>query len=271
MSSAPPIGLSLAGFDPSAGAGILLDARVLAELGVLPMAIPLAETLQNGLACTRIEAPALDPVRRLEALGPHFGGRWGVKVGLCALDLPTLRRLAGTLDAMGPAVRIWDPILAPSAGVGHHLPETLQDMARVLLASGSWVVSPNWGEGAALAGIPPEGIASATPEALSRPLLDLGARAVWLKGGHRRGEQVEDLWITASGITSLGAHPRLPGQRRGTGCFLSAAWLAFRLRGLEEEPAARAAAAHLRAHWPQAAAPGGAGRPAFLPAAGEAL
>lgn len=267
MSNATPIGLSLAGFDPSAGAGLLLDARVMADLGVLPMGIPLAETLQNGLACTRIEAPALDPVARLEALGPHLTGPWAVKLGLCALGLPALRRLLGTLEALGPAPRLWDPILAPSAGVGHHLPEGLQEMARAILPSGRWVVSPNWGEGAALAGIPPEGIAGARPEALAEPLLDLGAQAVWLKGGHRRGEVVEDLWITPSGLTSLGAHPRLPGQRRGTGCFLSAAWVAFRAKGLEAEPAARAAAAHLREAWPRAGAPGGAGRPCFLPAA----
>ena len=267
MSSATPIGLSLAGLDPSAGAGLFLDARVMAELGVLPMGIPLAETLQNGLGCTRIEAPSMDPVRRLEALGPHLTAPWGVKLGLSAVDLPTLRRLLGTLEGLAPACRIWDPILAPSAGVGHHLPEALQDLARAILPSGRWIVSPNWGEAAALAGIPPEGIATAEPGTLARPLLDLGARAVWLKGGHRKGEQVEDLWITADGIRSLGAHPRLPGQRRGTGCFLSAAWVAFRLKGLDDEGAARAADTHLRGAWDRAAAPGGAGRPCFLPEA----
>ena len=132
MSSATPIGLSLAGLDPSAGAGLFLDARVMAELGVLPMGIPLAETLQNGLGCTRIEAPSMDPVRRLEALGPHLTAPWGVKLGLSAVDLPTLRRLLGTLEGLAPACRIWDPILAPSAGVGHHLPEALQDLARTI-------------------------------------------------------------------------------------------------------------------------------------------
>ncbi len=267
MSSATPIGLSLAGFDPSGGAGLLLDARVMADLGVLPMGIPLAETLQNGLGCTRIDPPGADPVRRLEALGPHLTGPWGVKVGLCALDGPTLRRLLATLGSLNPTCRIWDPILAPSAGVGHHLPEALQDMAKTILPGGDWVVAPNWGEGAALAGIPPAGIQAASPEALANPLLELGAAAVWLKGGHRNGPEVEDLWVTREGVRSLGAHPRLPGQRRGTGCFLSAAWVALRLKGLDAEGAARAAATHLRASWPQAAAPGGLGRPCFLPAA----
>jgi hydroxymethylpyrimidine/phosphomethylpyrimidine kinase len=261
----PPLGLSLAGFDPSGGAGLLLDTRVLDSLGILPMAVPLAETVQNGLACSRILPPAVDPVLRLESLGPHLGGRWGVKVGLCALERPALRRLLGVLDQLGPSVRIWDPILAPSAGVGCHTPQELQDMAEVLLRSGQWIVCPNRGEAAALAGLPPERIRTASVEALSHPLLDLGARAVWLKGGHADGGTVQDHWITPSGITAFEAVPRLPGDRRGTGCFLSAAWLGLRLQGLDEEAAAREAAALLRAHWSRAGSPGGMGRPCFLP------
>lgn len=266
MSPVPPLALSLAGLDPSGGAGLLQDVRVLSELGCFPMAVPLAETLQNGLACTRITAPGLDPVARLEALGPHLVGNWGVKVGLCAVDLPNFRRLLATLDQLAPAVRIWDPILAPSAGVGLHDPEGLRDMAQALLRSGTWVACPNRGEAAALAGLPPDRIRTASVEALTRPLLERGARAVWLKGGHAPGGEVEDFWVTDAGIESLGASPRLPGERRGTGCFLSAAWVGLRLQGREDRTAAREAAALLRSRWDRAWAPGGLGRPAFLPA-----
>lgn len=267
MSGAPcPIGLSLAGFDPSGGAGILLDTRTLAELGAVPMAIPLAETVQNGLACTRILPPAADPLQRLESLGPHLSGSWGVKVGLCALELPALRRLLATLTQLAPKIRIWDPILAPSAGVGCHDPAGLQDLAKAILRGGGWIVCPNRGEAAALAGLPPETIRTADPGDLSRPLLDLGAAAVWLKGGHSEGDVVQDLWITPEGILPLDPSPRLPGPRRGTGCFLSAAWLGLRLRGLSEVNAAREAARLLRSRWDRAIAPGGMGRPCLLPA-----
>lgn len=266
MSPVAPIAVSLAGFDPSGGAGLLLDAQVLAGLGALPMGVPLADTLQNGMACMAITAPSLDPQTRLEALGPHLVGKWGVKVGLCALDLPALRRLLGTLDQLGPQVRIWDPILAPSAGVGLHDPAGLREMAKVVLRSGTWVACPNRGEAAAIAGLPPDQIRTASVAALATPLLELGARAVWLKGGHAPGAEVEDFWITPEGTESLGTSPRLPGERRGTGCFLSAAWLGLRLRGLEDRAAARKAAALLRARWDRAWAPGAVGRPAFLPA-----
>jgi hydroxymethylpyrimidine/phosphomethylpyrimidine kinase len=251
--------------DPSAGAGILRDALTLAELGCQPMAVSLAETLQNGLACTRIEAPSMDPVARLEALAPHLLGRWGVKLSLCALNVKDFHRLSATLRHLAPVIRIWDPILAPSAGVGLHDGEALRSMASDLLGEAGWVVSPNRGEAAAFAGLPPEAIRTASPEELSMPWLEAGAAAVWLKGGHADGNTVQDLWITQAGIQALEPAPRLPGQRRGTGCTLSATWLGLRLQGLEELPAAEASARRLRARWDQAFTPGGIGRPMFTP------
>jgi hydroxymethylpyrimidine/phosphomethylpyrimidine kinase len=263
--SAPPLALCLGGLDPSGGAGILRDALTLAELGCQPMAVSLAETLQNGLACTRIERPALDPTQCLENLAPHLAGRWGLKLGLCALDGHDFRRLCATLRHLAPPVRIWDPILAPSAGVGLHGGEDLRRMAADLLPMGGWVVSPNRGEAAAFAGMPPGAILSASPEALSSPWLEAGAAAVWLKGGHAAGDQVQDHWITSEGIRSLELAPRLPGERRGTGCLLSAAWLGLRLQGQGDAQAALESARRLRHRWRFAFSPGGAGRPMFMP------
>lgn len=260
-----PIALCLGGLDPSGGAGLLRDVVTLGGLGVYPMAVTTAETLQNGLACTRIEAPSMDPVQRLEALGPHLAGAWGVKLGLCALDDPTLRRLAASLATLAPRVRIWDPILAPSAGVGLHDGSDLRRMAEVLLPMGGWVVSPNRGEAAAAAGLPPEQIRVAPPAALAAPWLERGARAVWLKGGHADGDQVQDLWITREGVSAFPPSPRLPGQRRGTGCTLSALWLGLRLLGRGELDAAQEAAERLRNSWDKVFTPGLVGRPTFLP------
>ena len=275
--SAPPVALCLGGMDPSAGAGLLRDALAVAELGCQPMAVSLAETLQNGLACSRIEAPSMDPVARLETLAPHLAGRWGVKIGLCALERDTFRRLCATLRHLAPPVRIWDPILAPSAGVGLHDGGDLRRLAADLLPMGAWVVSPNRGEAAAFAGLPPEAIRSADPSALAAPWLEAGAAAVWLKGGHAAGDMVQDLWITSENVEAMEAAPRLPGQRRGTGCLLSASWLGLRLHGRDDRAAAREAARRLRDRWELAFTPGGAGRPMFAPlamkpasAAGEA-
>ena len=263
--SAPPLALCLGGMDPSGGAGLIRDALTLSELGCQPMAVSLAETLQNGLACVRIEPPALDSVQRLENLAPHLGGRWGAKVSLCALDDRDFRRLCAILRQLAPPFRIWDPILAPSAGVGLHDGGDLRRMAAELLPMGGWVVSPNRGEAAAFAGLPPEAIGSASVESLSTPWLDAGAEAVWLKGGHASGALVQDAWITKTGMQFLEETARLPGERRGTGCLLSAAWLGLRLRGLADADAALEAARWLRHRWERAFAPGGVGRPMFAP------
>jgi len=259
---AVPVGLCLGGLDPSGGAGLLRDALTLAELGVHPMTVPLAETVQNGLLCSWIGLPSAEPLARLEALAPHLTGTWGVKVGMSALEPEALRTLAERLTALAPSVLIWDPVQAPTAGVGLHGPAALRAMAALLLGQGGWVASPNRIEAQTLAGEDTQ-----RPEDLARPFLDLGARAVWLKGGHAAGPLVEDLWITASGCRGLGAWPRLPGERRGTGCAVASAWLAFRLHGSGEADAAVQAIGWLRSRWARAFAPGSAGRPLFAPEA----
>jgi hydroxymethylpyrimidine/phosphomethylpyrimidine kinase len=229
------------------------------------MAVTTAETLQNGLACIRIEAPSLDPVERLEALGPHLVGSWGLKLGLCALEDKTLRRLAAAVRTLNPRIRIWDPILAPSAGVGLHDGADLRRMAEILLPMGGWVVSPNRGEAAAAAGLPPDQIRTAPPAILAAPWLERGAAAVWLKGGHGAGDLIQDLWLTPEGLKELKPAERLPGARRGTGCTLASLWLGLRLTGLSDIQAAEEAADRLRNAWELAFTPGLVGRPAFLP------
>ena len=263
--STPPVALCLGGMDPSGGAGLLRDAITLAELGCQPMAVSLAETLQNGLGCSRIERPAMDPVQRVETLAPHLMGQWGLKLSLCALEDQAFHRLGATLLHLAPPIRIWDPILAPSAGVGLHDGADLRRMATVLLPMGAWVVSPNRGEAAAFAGLPPEAIHNASVEVLATPWLEAGAAAVWLKGGHAGGDLVQDVWITQAGLEPLDATSRLPGERRGTGCLLSATWLGLRLQGWSAVEAAREAARRLRHRWPLAFAPGQVGRAMFGP------
>lgn len=264
---AVPIALCAGGLDPSAGAGVLRDALTLAALGVHPMALTLAETIQNGVACEYIEAPVASPLLRLEALRPHLSGAWGVKVGLSALNSLDFRALAGQIHALNPTVKIWDPILGPTAGTGLHDGAGLIRMADILLSTGSWVVSPNRQEAGAMLGLPLETAATGDPLGLARPFLDRGARAVWLKGGHGAGQMVEDFWVVPGHAHSLGAVPRLLGELRGTGCVLGSAWLGFRLRGMEDIPAAEAAAAWLRDRWSRAFCPGRVGRPCLAPEA----
>ncbi len=256
-----PVALCLGGMDPSAGAGLLRDVLTLASLGVQPMVVSTAETLQNGVACLQIAKPALSPVLCLEWLRQHLRGLWGVKLGLCALTGEELRELMTRLEELAPPVRIWDPIQAPTSGVSLHDGPALRRMAQVVLQGGNWVVAPNRVEASAFGGVP----AGSAPLFLARAFLESGARAVWLKGGHAQGNEVEDFWIDGQGVRSLGVHPRLAGERRGTGCAVVSAWLGFRLRGMDDVLAAQQASAWLRERWSRAFMPGGVGRPCFAP------
>lgn len=257
----PPLALCLGGMDSSAGAGLIRDVLTLAAFGVHPMPVSTAETLQNGESCGRIVLPAVSPGDQVDCLAPHLKGIWGLKLGMCGLPAEALAQVLARLERHAPAVRIWDPVQAPTSGVGLHDPASLRALSASVLATPGWVVSPNRPEASALTGLP----GTADPAALAEPLLRAGAEAVWLKGGHSEGGDVEDWWVDARGARGLGRHPRLPGSRRGTGCTLASAWLALRLCGREPMAAAREAADWLRAQWTSAHTPGGFGRPIFAP------
>ena len=260
-----PVALCLGGMDPSAGAGLLRDVMTLSALGVYSMGLPVAETIQNGSGCSFIDGPSCSPLLRLDALRGHLSGRWGLKLGMCALVDEELSKLIDTALDQAPLACIWDPIQAPTAGVGLHDASRLRRMAKIVLSKGKWVVAPNRIEAARLAGMSPAESLTCEASRLASPLLELGADAVWIKGGHGEGDRIEDFWITSQGVVSLGAFTRLEGDRRGTGCTLASAWLAYRLLGQDSENAARQAVLWLRAQWANAFAPGGFGRPSFAP------
>ena len=260
--ASPPVALCLGGWDASGGAGLVRDLLTVAAFGLHPMAISTAETLQNGEGCQGVSAPLTSPVHHLQLLEPHRAGAvWGAKWGLVSLPEPWLRDLVAAFASMAPRARIWDPVRAPTVGAAVHDAQTYRRLAERVLGAGGWVVAPNRLEAACLAGVGPE----AAPEAMARPWLDLGAEAVWLKGGHAEGDRVEDLWITPTETQGLGAHARLPGERRGTGCAVASAWLALRLLGQEPKCAAQGAAAWLRDRWNAGFRPGAIGRPVLPP------
>jgi hydroxymethylpyrimidine/phosphomethylpyrimidine kinase len=249
----------MGGLDPSGGAGVLRDAVVAAGLGVHPMAVPLAETVQSGMGCEAILPPAVPPAARLASIAPHLRGAWGVKVSMFS-GCGALREVAPMLRALGPAAAIWDPVAAPSSGVPLHGPESLREAAG-LLSGGGWVASPNLGEARLMAGMP-----GAPLEDVAERLLRMGFLGAWIRTGHGVGGTVRDLWCDGGGPRWLAPRPRLAGDPRGTGCTATAAWLALRLKGAGPAEAAEGAVDYIRRAWAGLHSPGGAGRPTFPPA-----
>ena len=253
-----PVALFLGGLDPSGGAGILRDAAVASCLGAHAMAIALAETIQNGLECTKILPPSANPLERLDALSPHLRDKWGAKLSMFC-EAPLLDELLPRIKVMGPSAAIWDPIVAPTHGTKLHSPLAIRKVF-ALFSGGPWVVSPNLPEARLIAGEPERPL-----ETVAKKIMDMGAESLWIRGGHGSGDTVQDLWCDTDGIAWLPKYERLEGDPRGTGCTVTSAWLAFRLNGTEPAAAAESAVQYIREAWGRLHVPGSAGRPVFLP------
>ena len=228
-----PYALTIAGFDPSAGAGVLADVKALEANGVYGLAACAALTVQNDVTFERVSwVPLADIQDQIQLLLVRFPVQF-VKVGLIE-SLPILLKLIHWLKAYNPAMQIiWDPVLKATAGYEFHpQPEAplLEAICRELA-----LITPNQPE--ALRLVP----AAAAAEKLATwcPVL--------LKGGHATGPLATDVLLLA-GERHLLAAPRLPhGEKHGSGCVLSAAVLARLALGDGLSDACRAGKAYTTA------------------------
>lgn len=223
-----PYALSIAGFDPSGGAGLLADCKTLESNAVYGLGVCTALTVQNDVAFERVRwvAPAdiLDQARLLFARFPIDY----VKIGLVE-SLTQLPELLRWLQTQNPRVRIiWDPVLKASAGYEFHgsPPRVLVEALCKPLA----LLTPNQPEMLRL-------WPAATPEAAAREVSALCP--VLLKGGHADGDLATDI-LFLNGEEHVFAAPRLPhGEKHGSGCVLSAAVLAHLAKGAPLDDACR--------------------------------
>jgi len=236
MSTTRPYALTIAGFDPSAGAGVLADIKAMEGNGVYGLAACTALTVQNDIAFERVSwVPLADIQDQLRLLLARFPVGF-VKIGLFE-SLPLLWELIGWLKAHNPAVRIfWDPVLKATAGYEFHAQpdaKLLQAICRELA-----LLTPNRPEALRL-------LPAASSEAAAQAL------AAWcpvlLKGGHADGPEATDLLLLGGERHTLSA-PRLPhGEKHGSGCVLSAAVLARLALGDNLGAACRAGKAYTAA------------------------
>jgi hydroxymethylpyrimidine/phosphomethylpyrimidine kinase len=229
--AAPPVALTIAGSDPTGGAGLQLDLAVFAHHGVHGMAVATALTVQTTRGVQRT-LPVFPNIvgDQLSALLADIRPRV-LKLGMLASD-DVLLRVAYALDAFPPIPRVVDPVLRASDGAFLLERRAWGSLVERLIA-GAALVTPNLPEAEALTG-------ERDPERAAAALLGAGAQAVLVKGGHADGD-ADDLFATGAGNTWLrGA--RIPGGPvHGTGCALSAAIAARLARGETLLDAVRAA------------------------------
>ena len=236
-----PSALTIAGSDSGGGAGIQADLKTFSARGVFGTSAITAITAQNTRGVFAVEAvsPAL-VAAQIDAVLTDIPPR-AIKIGMLASP-EIIDAVATALDGYdGPVVL--DPVMVSKSGDALLAKEAEAVLAERLLPRAD-VLTPNLPEAARLLGRA-EARDAAEAEAQGRALLDLGARAVVMKGGHAEGPRCTDILVTRSGAVAM-PQPRLATRNtHGTGCTFSSAIAAELAKGAEAEAAVRAAQAWL--------------------------
>jgi hydroxymethylpyrimidine/phosphomethylpyrimidine kinase len=222
-----PTALTVAGSDPSGGAGIQADLKTFSALGVYGTAVLTALTAQNTRGVTGVHpVPAAFVAQQLHTLLDDVEVH-ATKLGMLG-SAEVVREVAAVLAARRCGPVVCDPVMVATSG-DRLIDDDAVDAVRTRLLPLADLVTPNAPEAAALLGT-----AAATDvdglheQALA--LLDLGPGAVLLKGGHLGGEDSVDVLATATGTTET-RRPRLAtSATHGTGCTLSSAVAALAAR-----------------------------------------
>jgi hydroxymethylpyrimidine kinase/phosphomethylpyrimidine kinase len=248
--------LICSGLDPSGGAGFLVDARVVAELGGRPVGVVTAMTVQDTLgmrACHPVDPEVIGA--QLNALLTDVEVR-AVKLGLLG-SLAIVRELSDNL-ALTRAPVVWDPVLAPSRG-NLTFAEIIGD-ALTRLGPHLTLVTPNRAELAALTGRTIDSLDDAI--AAAQAFHDAHRVAVLVKGGHLESSEAVDVLCHEHGIEQL-TGPRLATEDvHGTGCALSSAIACLLATGVLLPDACRVAKQYI-ADWIANPARPGRGAPAI--------
>jgi hydroxymethylpyrimidine/phosphomethylpyrimidine kinase len=222
----PASALTIAGADSGGGAGIQADLKTFAALRVHGLAALAALTAQNTQGVTAVHVPPVEFLRaQVDACFADF--RIGaVKIGMLA-TADVVRTVVDLLETHRPSFVVLDPVMIATSGARLLADDAVRALRMRLLPLAS-VVTPNLPEAEVLLGHKIGG-APAMRDA-AKQLLDKGAHAVLLKGGHLDGDQVVDVYADAHGTREI-VHPRLPVSAHGTGCTLAAAIAANLCRG----------------------------------------
>ena len=246
-----PIALTIAGFDPSGGAGVLADVRTFASFGLQAAAAITSITFQNPSDVFGAEHQTPEAVRA--QIEPLLGGF----VIACAKTgmLPTraivleIARLFRETDLPRPVV---DPVLMSSSGHPFMEEDAIGELVNEILQLAR-LVTPNIPEAERLTGM------TITSEVDMRraaaAIRELGARAVLIKGGHLREQRAEgrkqkteseeavDVLDNEGKITVFRQRRIGGAELHGSGCILSAAITAGLGKGMTLEDSVGAAKA----------------------------
>ena len=232
--------LSIAGSDPSGGAGIQADLKAFSARGVYGMAVVTALTAQNtrGVAGVYL-VPSEFVARQIEAIFADIRVD-AIKIGMIA-SAGIASAIADVLSPHSGVPLVVDPVMVAKGGASLLDAAAIATLKNRLLPMAS-LVTPNLPEAAALLDMTVAGSRDEM-EVQARRLLDLGAGAVLLKGGHLDQPTSPDLLVSPSDLVWLEGERTFTENTHGTGCTLSSALAAELAKGASPLAAAQTAKA----------------------------
>ncbi len=209
--------MAIAGFDPSGGAGIAADLKTFAAHNCYGVAAITALTIQNTQGVT-----SLHPVESQflkESVGALLadGRVKAIKVGMLA-NRANAEVVREVLELNSSLPSVLDPVLRSSTGRELIDAGGLDFMRKDLLGR-ALVVTPNLDEAAALTGLKVENLEGM--KAAARKLMEMGARAVVVTGGHL--DKAIDVYCDGSELQTFVGDRVKPDNTHGTGCTFSSA------------------------------------------------
>lgn len=226
--------LSIAGSDPSGGAGIQADLKTFSAIGVYGMAAVTALTAQNTKGVSgAVDLPAAFVEDQIKAVFDDIRVD-AVKIGMLG-NADIVRAVAKVIESYKPKNVIVDPVMVSTSGDVLISSDAVEVMKSHLFPLAD-VITPNIPEAEKLMRKVVIDLETAAQE-----LLELGSDAVLLKGGHLKGKVSQDV-LAYDGVVRTYEAPRVVTKNtHGTGCTLSSAIAAYLGRGFTLEESAESA------------------------------
>jgi hydroxymethylpyrimidine/phosphomethylpyrimidine kinase len=213
----PPVVLTIAGFDPSSGAGITADLKTFAAHNCYGVAAITALTVQNTQGASALQPIDASLLKQSVNSLLADGRVSAVKIGMLG-NRANAEVVREVLDLNPALPAVLDPVVRSASGL------ELVDAAglaylREHLLGRVRLVTPNLDEAAALTGLKVENME--TMKAAARRLVEMGARAVVVTGGHL--EKAIDVYYDGTELESFVGDRVKPDNTHGTGCTFSSA------------------------------------------------
>ncbi len=215
-----PTALTIAGSDSSGGAGIQADLKTFSALGVYGMSAITSITAQNTQGVRGIQSVAPDILRgQLEAVFEDSTID-AVKTGMLH-NSETIRIIADIADRFKPSYLVVDPVMIATSGSRLIEDEAVEAIVSLLFRRCS-LLTPNIDEAQFLTGLTIQ--TPADMEQAARRLMQMGCRAVLMKGGHLEGEEMTDILCCEGEAPLRLQSPKIhTPHTHGTGCTFSSA------------------------------------------------